>query len=176
MVVDACMKETYDEIRGITYPAWTTANPEDFKTAHRVLSDSAVPVMYVIKTSSADKHRIFVNAREMLATGDLSLPCEYQDAIEYYDDHYKFYNIEDSDLKARILNTYAQTDMLIFEAINLETVISGGYYNLKEKPSRRKDRVMSLCYNLDIVKALELEYIASTNSNSGNFLDFVVVV
>lgn len=174
-VADACMKEIYDEERGVTYPAWTTVDADDIKTANRVLTPNAVPVMYAIKTSSADKHRIFVTARDMIATGELHLPVNDQEALDYYDEKYGYYKIENPDLRNRILNTYVQTNMLVFEAINLETVITNGYYNLKERPSRRKDRVMSLCYNLDIVKKKEDEYIASLNQEKSSFLDFVAI-
>ena len=170
------MKEIYDEARGITYPAWTTADVEDIKTAKRSLSPNAVPVMYAIKTSSADKHRIFVNAREMIATKELHLPTNEQEALDYYNEKHKYYKIDNNDLKNRILSTYVQINMFIFEAINLETVISSGYYNLIERPSRRKDRVMSLCYNLDIVKQKEDEYIALQNQETNSFLDYVAFV
>lgn len=176
MVVDICMTETYDEIRGVTYPAWTTINPEDLKTANRVLSPNAVPVMYVIKTSSYDKHCIFVNARDMIATQEIHLPVSDQEAIDYLNEKFNYYKIDDEDYRRRMLETFVQTNMLIFEAINLETVISNGYYNLKEKPSRRKDRVMSLCYNLDIVKQKEDEYIALQNQETNSFLDYVAFV
>ena len=132
--------------------------------------------MYVIKTSSEDKNRIFVNARDMINTKELHLPVIEQEAIDYYNEHYKYYKIEDEDLRSRILNTYVQTSMLIFEAVNLETVISGGYFNLVEKPTRRKDRVMSLCYNLDIAKKKEDEYISVQNPEGSSFLDFVAFV
>ena len=49
-------------------------------------------------------------------------------------------------------------------------------FNLVEKPSRRKDRVMSLCYNLDIVKQKEDEYIALQNQETNSFLDYVAFV
>ena len=176
MVTDACMKEIYDEARGITYPAWTTADIEDIKTAKRALSPNAVPVMYAIKTSSADKHRIFVNSRDMIATGELHFPVDQQEALDFYNEKHKYYKIDNNDLKNRILNTFVQIDMFIFEAINLDTVVSSGYFNLVEKPSRRKDRVMSLCYNLDIVKQKEDEYIALQNQETNSFLDYVAFV
>ena len=175
-VADACMKEIYDEARGITYPAWTTADFEDVKTAKRALSPNAVPVMYAIKTSSADKHRIFVNSRDMIATSELHFPVDEQEALDFYNEKHKYYKIDNNDLKNRILNTYVQINMFIFEAINLDTVVSSGYFNLVEKPSRRKDRVMSLCYNLDIVKQKEDEYIALQNQETNSFLDYVAFV
>lgn len=172
--VDICMGEIYDEIRGVTYPAWTTVNPEDLKSTNRVLTPNAVPVMYVIKTSSYDKHCIFVNARDMITSQEIHFPISDYEAIDEFNKKYNYYKIDNPDLKRRMLDPYVQTNMLIFEAINLETVVSNGYYNLKEKPSRRKDRVMSLCYNLDIVKQKEEEYIALQNQRTNSFLDYVM--
>ena len=103
-------------------------------------------------------------------------PDAVQNMVDFYNEKHKYYKIDNNDLKNRILNTFVQIDMFIFEAINLDTVISSGYYNLVEKPSRRKDRVMSLCYNLDIVKQKEDEYIALQNQETNSFLDYVAFV
>lgn len=174
-LADVLMGETYDEIRGELYPAWTTANPEDDKTARRALSRDAVPCMYAMKTSSLDKHTRFITMRDMIETGELHLPVSDLEAIDYYNKTKHYYKISDESLKARMLNTYVQTELMILEAINLETVISNGLYNLKEKPSKRKDRVMSLCYNLDIVRQKEKQYIAEQEQGESGFLDFVFV-
>ena len=111
--------------------------------------------------------------RDMIETGELHLPVSDLEAIDYYNKTKHYYKISDESLKARMLNTYVQTELMILEAINLETVISNGLYNLKEKPSKRKDRVMSLCYNLDIVKQKEKQYITEQEQGENSFLDFV---
>lgn len=174
-VADILMGETYDEIRGVLYPAWTVVNPDDTKMSTRTLSTDAIPCMYAMRTSSFDKHNRFIIMRDMFETNDIHTPVTDLEAIDYYNEHHKYYKIEDSSLKARMLDTFVQMNLLIIEATELETVINNGLYNLKEKPTKRKDRVMSLCYNLDIVKQKEKEYIAAQNQSRSSFLDFVFV-
>ena len=174
-VFDILSGETYDEARGILYPAWTVVNSDDVKMVNRTLSKNAVPCVYAMRTSSLDKHNRFIIMRDMFETNDIHTPASDLEAIDYYNQNYQYYKIEDIGLKSRMLDTFVQMNLLIIEATNLETVISNGLYNLKEKPTKRKDRVMSLCYNLDIVKMKEKEYIASQNQESSSFLDFVFV-
>lgn len=172
-VADVCMTETYDDARGITYPAWTSANYEDTKTSTRSLSQDAVPIMYVVTTSSQDKHNMFINMRDAITHHSVVLPAGNQDALEALDKKFGYYKMESSELRTNMLNPYAQTDMLVVEATNLETVPSGGFINLKEKPGRRKDRVMSLAYNLYYCKQLEDQYILQNARGDFSLLDYI---
>ena len=115
-------------------------------------------------------------ARDWLATGELHLPDTVNEAITKYNKTSNYYKIEDDGLKARMLQTYAETDLLIYEAINLETVITSGYYNLKERPSKRKDRVMSLCYNLEVCNKVEQDYKQTLNNGSYSLCDYILSV
>ena len=173
-IADIATSETYDDIRGVTYPAWTTFDPEDAKTLNRTVSNNAVPVMYCVHTTSMLKHKRFVLARDWLATGQLHLPDLVNEAIAKYNKTSNYYKIEDEGLKARMLQTYAETDLLIYEAINLETVITSGYYNLKERPSKRKDRVMSLCYNLEACDKFEQDYKRSIDDGGYSLCDYIM--
>ena len=175
-IADIATSETYDEARGVTYPAWTTYDPNDAKTLNRTVSPNAVPVMYTIHTTTILKHSRFVLARDWLATGELHLPDTVNEAITKYNKTSNYYKIEDDGLKARMLQTYAETDLLIYEAINLETVITSGYYNLKERPSKRKDRVMSLCYNLEVCNKVEQDYKQTLNNGSYSLCDYILSV
>jgi hypothetical protein len=138
---------------------------------NRTISNNAVPVIYSVKTPIQLKSAMFSNMRDLITSGELSLLSESQEAIEYLNKTYSYYKIEDDDLRARILNPYVQTDLLITEAINLEQVVTQGYLNLKEKSGRRKDRVMSVAYGLWFAKKLEDEYINSANAL--NILDYI---
>jgi len=175
-IADIATSETYDDIRGVTYPAWTTFDPDDAKTLNRTVSNNAVPVMYCVHTTSMLKHKRFVLARDWLATGQLHLPDLVNEAIVKYNKTSNYYKIEDEGLKARMLQTYAETDLLIYEAINLETVITSGYYNLKERPSKRKDRVMSLCYNLEACDKFEQDYKRSIDDGGYSLCDYIITV
>ena len=171
-LVDFCTTETYDEIRGISYPAWGFVNPDETNLANHVMSSTAVPVMYAVKTPIQLKSSMFINMKDMISTGDLSMPTTVDEGIEYLDKVFKFYKIEDSDLRGRLIGTYTQTDMLVNEAINLEQVNTQGYINLKEKPGRRKDRVMALAYGLYYAKILDDDY--RREKNDSTLLDYIL--
>lgn len=172
-VADILTKETYDEARGETYPAWTTSNPDDLKTLNRTISPNAVPIMHVIHSTALLKHSRFVLTRDWFATNKVHLPSTEVEAIEKYNKKNNYYKIEDEGLRARMLQTYAEINMLIYEATNLETKISNGFYNLVEKPSKRKDRVMSLCYNFECADKVEQEYIANNINSEYALYDFI---
>ena len=170
-VFDFATTETYDEERGITYPAWTVINPEDVKMINRTISQNAVPVIYSVKTPIQLKSAMFSNMKDILTSRDISLLSDTQEAVDYLNSNYGYYKIEDDDLRRRMLNPYAQTDMLISESINLEQVVTQGYLNLKEKSNRRKDRTMSVAYGLWFAKKLEDDYV---NQNQAiNILDYI---
>ena len=170
-IYDICSTETYDEERDITYPAWTVINPEDVKMSNRTISNNAIPVIYSVKTSIREKSQMLLHSRDILSTEAVSLLVDSQEAVEYLNKVYKYYKIDDNDLKVRLLNSYVQTSMFINEAINLEQVVVQGYISVKEKSGRRKDRVMSLVYGLSF--ALILEEQLGQPSDLG-FLDYIM--
>jgi len=170
-VFDACTTETYDEERGENYPAWTVVNYDDVKMVNRTISQNAVPLIYSVKTPPQLKHEMFINMKNLFTSEEVSLLVESQEAVEYLNKYFKYYKIEDSNLRIRLLDSYVQTNMLINEAINLDQV-AGGYINLKEKSGRRKDRVMSLAYGLYYAKLLEDNHFSNNNSDYG-LLDYI---
>ena len=74
-------------------------------------------------------------------------------------------------MRTRILNPYVQTSLFINEAVNLDQVIVQGYISAKEKSGRRKDRVMSLVYALNLASKLEEEL---SKDNNFGFLDYIL--
>lgn len=163
---DNATTETYDEERGVTYPAWTVINPEDVKMVNRTISRNAVPLIYSVKTPTALKSAMFANMRNVITDRRVDLLVDSQEATEYLIKNYKLYKIDDSDLRSRLLNPYVQTNRLVEEAINLEQVVTQGYINLKETSGNRKDRVMSLAYGLWFAKLLEDDMINQNASNN----------
>lgn len=173
-IFDQATAETYDEDRNVVYPAWTVINPEDVKMVNRTISNNAVPVIYSVKTPIQLKSAMFGNMKNILTSNDLSLLCETQEAIEYLNQNFGYYKIEDDELRARMLNPYVQTDMLINESINLEQVVTQGYINLKEKSGRRKDRTMSVAYGLWYAQKLEDQNF--NNNEDTSILDYIFSV
>lgn len=172
-IFDACTNETYDEERGETYPAWTTVDPDDTKNLNRTISSSAIPIIYSVKTGIREKSQMLLHSRDILSTGLVSLLVDSQDALEYLNEKFEYYKISNSDLKARILNSYVQTSLFIHEAVNLEQIATQGYINVKEKSGKRKDRVMSLVYGLFI--SSKIEEMMNANSHF-DMLDYIFSV
>lgn len=164
-VFDICSQETIDEARGEVYPAWTVVNPEDYKNINRTLDPNAVPVVYAVKTSLADKSRMLIQSRDELATNRISLLVDMKDGIDYLNENFEFYKVVDQTLRNRVLNSYAQTSAFINEAINLKQITVQGRISAEEKSGRRKDRVMSMVYGLDLAKMLEDGLSKEDNSN-----------
>jgi hypothetical protein len=172
-VFDICTEETYDNHRGVEYPAWTVTNPDDISKNTRVISENAVPVVYSITTGAEAKSRILVHSREILETGLVSFLVEKEDAMDYLNKHFKYFKlIDEHDLRRRISTPFAQTNQFVNEAINLEQIIVAGRFSAKEKGGRRKDRVMSYAYALDLASKLELELIDSNY----NILDYILAM
>ena len=157
-VYDTCVTETYDEERGEVYPAWVVNNQEDIGMLNRTISSNAVPIIYSIKTSIKEKSYMLNKMKDMFTNGDIQLPVDYDDGLDYLNKHYNYYKLDNTDnLKQRLLMPYVQTSVFVNEAINLERVIVQGYISAKEKSGRRKDRVMSLVYGLSLANELESE-------------------
>ena len=133
------------------------------------ISNNSVPVVYSVKTPADLLYNMIINAKNIFDKQDISFLMDTDDAVEYLNAHYKFYNIENSEDRARILNPYAQTKVFINEAINLQQYISGGYIKLKEKSGRRKDRVMALIYGLWYATVLENQL----NQQNDSIIDWV---
>lgn len=168
-IFDICTQETYDEERNEVYPAWTVFNSEDIKNINRTIDPNAVPIVYCVKTGIAEKSRMLIHSRDEFTTNDISLLVDMQDALDYLNTKYQFYKIANQDLRNRVLNPYAQTSAFINEAINLRQVTVQGRISAEEKSGRRKDRVMSLVYGLDLAKKLEDGLSVTTNTT---FLDY----
>lgn len=169
-IFDICTTETFDDERNLTYPAWTVINADENKMTNRTIDPNAVPIVYTIKTSAKEKSQMLTHCRDIFSTDDISLLVDVQEAIDYLDDNYKYYKMDEGYAKARLLNPYVQTSAFITEATNLEQIVVQGYISAKEKSGRRKDRVMSLVYGLSIALILEEQL---QKPQETNILDYI---
>lgn len=171
-VFDICAAdETQDEARGVVYPTWTVMNPEDVSRATRVLGPNPVPVVYAIVTGAEAKSRMLTHSRDILASGLVSFLMDSSDSMDFLINKFKFHSVEDQEIRRRVLNPYAQTNLFINEAINLEEIVVQGRFSAKEKSGRRKDRVMSYVYALDLANQLEAQ---NMEDKSYSILDYIV--
>lgn len=154
-IFDVATNETYDEARDIIYPAWTVNEIDDLKYLNRTYSANAVPIIKCVRTPPELLYKMIVYAKNLFDSKEVSLLIDPQEAVEYLNEKYNYYKIDDAELRSRVLNSYAQTTVFINEAINLEQYIQGGFIKLREKSGKRKDRVMAIVYMLYYVKELE---------------------
>lgn len=119
------------------------------------VSNNAVPLVYSIQTPPELLYTMIINSKNLIDKQEISLLVNSDDAIDYLNEYYNFFELIDMEQRRIILNPYVQTRIFIYEAINLEQYAQGGYIKLKEKSGKRKDRVMALVYGLWYCKILE---------------------
>ena len=157
-VYEEVTKITVDTIRGIEYPAWCAMN--DDKMQERAFDKDAIPIIYSIKVAGASaaqiNHEIYTYTKSQFEKNKIKLLCSEIDGKDYIFDNETSLKLTD-DEKRRMIASYFQTTRLIYEMINLEMDLKGGYIKLKEPAGHRKDRYSSLSYPLYYIKGLETE-------------------
>lgn len=175
-VVEQLMDYTEDPCRGVVYDPWSIMNPDDVKVNSLPNIQVATPVMYAIKVSATENHIIYNNAKRMLENGEIELPFTDAEAITAFSTLYQYHKLKDIDLKRRLLNTFVQTDMLVFETTNLITSVVGTNIKLEPKGTQRKDRFTSWVYGLYLIKKLEEDYIATLDASGSSIFDYIMSI
>lgn len=131
---------------------------------------NAVPVVVCVKTSLMDKSRMLLYSRDAISLGDVIFLVDTEDGMDYLNQNFKLYEIEDMEYRGRILQSYVQTSAFVNEAINLKQITVQGRISAVEKSGKRKDRVMSFVYTLDFAKQLED---ANSKTKTTSLLDWM---
>lgn len=157
---------TKDTERGEEYPAMTvmqhnTIDQKDYdELLNHTTSLNALPIIYPITASAKLNSQIAVEMRDKLQRRLFAFLLSDTDAETYLlnkNDEYKNPQT-DSDIKARILAPYVQTNFLINESINLEmTLVSGNIKLEVPTATARRDRYSSVSYGNYFVSLLDKE-------------------
>ena len=169
-VYDQLILNSFDQERGIEYNAWTCINDE--KMADRCKVSNAEPVIYSIKATSEINSAIAFSLRDNIKRKKLKLLLDENKARQNLLS-IKGYGKLSIEEQVKLEVPFKQTSALVNEMINLETVIVGNTITLKESGSMRKDRYSSLAYGNYFADILEAELMASQNSNSSEWNEFV---
>jgi hypothetical protein len=166
---------TKDTERGEEYPAMTVMQHEtidqkeyDELTRHTT-SLNALPIIYPISATAKLNSQIAVEMRDKLQRKMFAFLLSDTDAETYLIKSSKeFANPQtDSDIKARIISPYVQTNFLINESINLEMSMSMGNVKLDLPSSTaRKDRYSSVSYGNYFVSLLDKELLHEDDNSS----------
>lgn len=186
VVYDYLTAETFDESRGITYPALSVMNHdsigryEDYK--QRVKSLNSLPIIYTMYATEDINSEAAYCVRDMMKNNQLSLMCSPLDGEEFLLEKAKYFNPkQDMGLKKFFMMPYYQTSELQNEMRALKPLYKGQKVKLVEGGGR-KDRYSCLSYgcwfvykvlNPRIVKEKEDfslidMYAVSGNSNNRN--------
>jgi hypothetical protein len=157
---------TKDIERGEEYPAMTvmqhkSIDQKDYEELlNHTTSLNALEVIYPITASAKLNSQIAVEMRDKLQRKLFAFLLSDTDAETYLlEKNSEYANPStDSDIKARILAPYVQTNFLINESINLEASFVLGNVKLETSTSTaRKDRYSSVSYGNFFVSFLDKE-------------------
>ena len=172
-IYDECTKITFDNARGIEYPAFTAFNDE--KMQDRAYDKNALPVIYSIKVTGANaaqtNHEMAVYTKTQFEKGRIKLLANEVEGREYILDNQQSLKLTEEDI-ARLNACYFQTTRLITEMINLEVEVRSGFIKLTEPSGHRKDRYSSLAYGLYYIKQKEMEL--RVKEDKSNTLDILL--
>lgn len=150
VVYDYLTTETFDETRGITYPAMCVMYHEsigrydDYK--NRAKSLNCLPIIYTMYATEDINSDAAYFVRDMMRSGQLSLMCPPLEGEEYLLDKAKYFNAkQDMDLLKFFMMPYYQTSELQTEMRALKPIYKGQKVKLVEG-SGRKDRYSCLAY------------------------------
>lgn len=170
-VYDFIIKDQYDPETGETYEAMTSCNNPEM--AERCRVKGAKKVVWCIKANADFNSNAAIGLRASLKNGEINLPVDSNDAMEIVRKLPSYSSLSDKE-QAEILMPYAQTTMLINEAINLDHELVNNKVKLKERTGMRKDRYSSMLYNNAVVSILNTQ-LKSNKSNQKQILDMILV-
>jgi len=169
---------TKDTERGEEYPAMTvmqhdTIDQKEYDELIRhTTSLNALPIIYPISATAKLNSQIAVEMRDKLQRKLFSFLISDTDAETYLiKSNKEFANPQtDSDIRARIISPYVQTNFLINESINLEMTMVMGNVKLDIPTSTaRKDRFSSVSYGNYFVSLLDKDLLQEEDNNSSDF-------
>jgi len=167
---------TRDTERGEEYPAMcvmdhSSIDKKDYDELfnNHTTSLNPLPIIYPITANAKLNSQIAVEMRDKLQKKMFSFLVSDTDAEIYLLENNKEYaNPQvDSDIKARIISPYIQTNFLINESVNLEMSLISGNVKLNTPTSTaRKDRYSSVSYGNYFIGLLDKELLHEDDDKS----------
>ena len=151
-VYDQLVQDLYDDVRGVTYEAWSCINDENM--AERSRNPGGNRVIYSIKATAQKNSEMAVLMRDCLRRGKLRLLVDDVDGCEMLEQIKAFQRlpIEEQEM---FTAPYYQTTAFVNEVVNLEYEMSGTNIRVFEVAGARKDRYSSVSYGNYIASEIE---------------------
>lgn len=164
-------KRSFDKNRGKEYPGYVPFN-EDAKIDDDI-KKYGVPVVYSMNASQELNMKMNNSLRNAFYIQKIKLPVT---ELEGKSIIYQTEGVQANDFKRKLeiegdlLTPFVQTDLLVNEMINLQTVWNEDKFKLKEKGISKKDRYSSLLYGNFLADYLEEENYKKLNKKKGGYL------
>ena len=154
-VFDALIQDMVDPETGELYPALSCCN--DKVMADRCKVHNAPKVIWSIKASAVFNNDACILLRGGFQKGRINLLVSENDAEKILKDKFKGFSKLTPYEQMQYKMPFVQTNLLVYELINLEYEVKGTNVKITEKRSMRKDRYSSLAYNYWVQCQLERE-------------------
>lgn len=140
----------------------------------RTIDKRAIQCVIPIIAQSDFNSACWFSLRKQLDCGNIKLLCSMQDYQSLIEDNGEYYKLSADEL-SKELEPYGQTDMMIIEAVNLQTSIHADKIKLTEPRNGTKDRVVILSYVNYIIDLIENEWNRQQQESDYSLLDFTGV-
>jgi hypothetical protein len=168
---DSMSSITRNEEKGVEYPGFTVMEHPSLdeklkqEMRDRTLGINCLPVVYPISATQKLNSEIAVSLRSVLQKKLIHFLVSDSEAEDHLmRTNKEFLNtVDDSTLRAWFLHPHLQTNLMVFECLQLEMMIQNGLIRLTEGGGR-KDRYTSLSYlNWFISEVLDRELLKMEN-------------
>ena len=156
----------------LSYQMVSPAKIADY--VNRTIDNEAIPCVIPIIAQDGFNSSCWFSLRKQLDGGHIKLLVSMQDYQNLIEDNGKYYELSSEEL-AKELEPYGQTDMMIIEAVNLQTTIRGDKVKLSEPRNTTKDRIVILSYVNYIIDLIENDWNKAQQSDNFNLNDFQFV-
>ena len=137
----------------------------------RTIDKYAIPCVIPIIAQEGFNSSCWFSLRKQLDSGHIQLLISMQDYQSLIEDNGHYYDLSTEEL-ATELEPYGQTDLMIIEAVNLQTIIHGDKVKLSEPRNTTKDRIVILSYINYVIDLIENDWNRMQQSDSFDLNDF----
>ncbi len=131
---------------------------EDYKK--RTVDPDAIPCIIPIGGTSETNSIFWYDMKKELGNNHCKFLVDEQEFQTQFEDSGEYFTT-DSDEFAKRMQPYAETSLMIFEAINLEATYTNDKVKLTEKRSMTKDKAVVMSYGNHILSKLENQWAKS---------------
>lgn len=142
---------------------------QDFK--NRTVDKEAIPCIIPIGGSAELNSAMWYSIKKELACGHCKFLIQERDYQEKLEDSGEYFNLSSEEFAEKML-PYVQTEMLIYEAINLEATYTNEKVKLSEKRSMTKDMAVVMSYANYIISKIENQWNKSAQEEDSDIESF----